>query len=266
MDEEVNKIILNHNTIQDPIISEKIELKIQKMNNISIPSIILEYLSSENQEFELEDLKQFFNNFGEVLNIVIIDKKTIVLFKTFFIANICKEFLQSENNFKENMKNKFKVRWFDFEKDCELLMPKIKPIFNEIHNKNIINLKPISTDNKSSNNQDTTNNNIGIKMNMNMNINNFNINTTMNPMAQNQGIAQAQLQYLQILKMAHMNQMNQMRMKNMPPNNANFPQGVIPNFNFPMNPIQMQQQQKLMNPLNLNMLMNQQNLNNIKPA
>ena len=264
MDEEVNKIILNHNTIQDPIISEKIELKIQKLYNISIPSIILEYLSSENQEFELEDLKQFFNNFGEVLNIVIIDKKSIVLFKTFFIANICKEFLQSENNFKENMKNKFKVRWFDFEKDCELLMPKIKPIFNEIHNKNIINLKPISTDNKSSNNQDTTNNNIGIKMNMNMNINNFNINTTMNPMAQNQGIAQAQLQYLQILKMAHMNQMNQMRMKNMPPNNANFPQGVIPNFNFPMNPIQMQQQQKLMNPLNLNMLMNQQNLNNIK--
>jgi hypothetical protein len=99
MDEEVNKIILNHNTIQDPIISEKIELKIQKLNNISIPSIILEYLSSENEEFELEDLKQFFNNFGEVLNIVIIDKKSIVLFKTFFIANICKEFLQSENNF-----------------------------------------------------------------------------------------------------------------------------------------------------------------------
>jgi len=258
MDEEVNKIILNHNTIQDPIISEKIELKIQKLNNISIPSIILEYLSSENEEFELEDLKQFFNNFGEVLNIVIIDKKTIVLFKTFFIANICKEFLQSENNFKENMKNKFKVRWFDFEKDNELLMPKIKPIFNEIHNKNIINLKPISTDNKSPNIQDSTNNNIGIKMNMNMNINNFNINTTMNPMAQNQGLAQ--LQYMQFLKMA---QINQMRMKNMPNNNVNFPQGVMPNYNLPMNPIQMQQQQNLMNPLNLNMLMKQQNLNNI---
>ena len=243
MDEEVNKIILNHNTIQDPIISEKIELKIQKLNNISIPSIILEYLSSENEEFELEDLKQFFNNFGEVLNIVIIDKKSIVLFKTFFIANICKEFLQSENNFKENMKNKFKV---------------------EIHNKNVINLKPISNDNKSTNNQDTTNNNIGIKMNMNMNINNFNINTTMNPMAQNQSMAQAQLQYLQFLKMAQINQVNQMRMKNMPTNNANFPQGVMPNYNFPMNPMQMQQPQKLMNPINLNMLMNQQNLNNIK--
>lgn len=258
MDEEINKIILNHNTIQDPIISEKIELKIQKLYNISIPSIILEYLTSENEEFELEDLKQFFNNFGEVLNIVITDKKSIVLFKTFFIANICKEFLQTENNFKENMKNKFKVRWFDFEKDSELLMPKIKPIFKEIYNKNIINLKPISTDNQSSNKQDNTNNNIGIKMNMNMNmnINNFNINATMNPMAQNQGIAQ--LQYLQFLKMA---QLNQMRMKNIPPN-TNFPQGPIPNYNFPMNPIQMQQQQ-MINNLNLNMLMKQQNLVNM---
>ena len=43
-------------------------------------------------------------------------------------------------------------------------------------------------------------------------------------------------------------------MPNMPNNNVNFPQGVMPNYNLPMNPIQMQQQQNLMNPLNLNML------------
>ena len=254
MDEEINNIIINHNTIQDPIISEKIELKLQKLYNISIPSIILENLSSENEEFELEDLKQFFNNFGEVLNIVITDKKSIVLFKTFFIANICREFLQTESNFKENMKKNFKVRWFDFQKDNELLLPNIKSIFNEIYNKNIINIKPPSNDNKIVNNQGNTNNNIGIKMNMNMNINNFNINTTMNPMAQNQNINQ--LQYLQFLKMA---QINQMKMnKNIPMNN-NFPQGIMPGYNFPVNPIQMQQQHNLMN-----MLMNKQNLNSIK--
>ena len=254
MDEEINNIIINHNTIQDPIISEKIELKIQKLYNISIPSIILENLSSENEEFELEDLKTFFNNFGEVLNIVITDKKSIVLFKTFFIANICREFLQSESNYKENMKKNFKVRWFDFQKDNELLLPNIKSIFNEIYNKNIINLKPASTDNKMVNNQGNTNNNIGIKMNMNMNINNYNITTTMNPMAQNQSINQ--LQYLQLLKMA---QMNQMKMNKSMPINNNFPQGIMPGYNLPLNPIQIQQQQNLMN-----MLMNKQNLNNMK--
>lgn len=272
MDEEINNIIINHNTIQDPIISDKIELKIQKLYNISIPSIILENLSSENEEFELEDLKTFFNNFGEVLNIVITDKKSIVLFKTFFIANICREFLQSESNYKENMKKNFKVRWFDFQKDNELLLPNIKSIFNEIYNKNSINLKPASNDNKMVNNQGNTNNNIGIKMNMNMNINNFNINTTMNPMAQNQNINQ--LPYYQLLKLAQMNnqmnQMNQMKMnKNMPINN-NFPQGVMPNYNIPLNPMQIQQQQNLMNMLmkqqqqNLNNMRNQNNINNME--
>ena len=199
MEQEINDIILKHNVIKDPIISEKIELYIQKLYNISIPSIILEYLSNENEIFEIEDLKQFFNHFGEVLNIVIIDKKSIVLFKTFFIANICKEFLQSEINYKENMKKNFNVRWFDFEKDNELIIPKIKPIFEEIYNKNIINLKPNAIDDKSVNNE---NNNIGIKMNMNMNINNFNINATMNPMAQNQNMMQIQnLHYLQLLQL-----------------------------------------------------------------
>ena len=251
MEQEINDIILKHNVIKDPIISEKIELYIQKLYNISIPSIILEYLSNENEIFEIEDLKQFFNHFGEVLNIVIIDKKSIVLFKTFFIANICKEFLQSEINYKENMKKNFNVRWFDFEKDNELIIPKIKPIFEEIYNKNIINLKPNAIDDKSVNNE---NNNIGIKMNMNMNINNFNINTNMNQMAQNQNMMQIQnLQYLQLLQFNKFMQ-----------NNYNNPQGkgqnMMPNFNIPLNPIQIQQHQNLMNQINM---MNKQNLNNM---
>ena len=256
MEKEINDIINNHNSIQDPIISEKIELKIQKLYNISIPSIILEYLSHENEIFELEDLKQFFNHFGEVLNILIIDKKSIVLFKTFFIANICKEFLQSDINYKENMKKNFNVRWFDYEKDMELLVPTIKPLFIDIYNKNIINLKQNLIDSKSMSNPNNENNNIGIKMNMNMNINNFNINTTMNPIAQNQNMI-PNLQYFQLLQLA------QMKMNKNIQNNNNFPQvqGTVPNYNFPVNPIQIQQQQNLMNPIAL--LMNKQNLNNI---
>ena len=256
MEKEINDILKNHNSIQDPIISEKIELKIQKLYNISIPSIILEYLSPENEIFELEDLKQFFNHFGEVLNILIIDKKAIVLFKTFFIANICKEFLQSDISYKENMKKNFNVRWFDYEKDMELLVPTIKPLFIDIYNKNIINLKQNLIDNKSMSNPNNENNNIGIKMNMNMNINNFNINTTMNPIAQNQNMI-PNLQYFQLLQLA------QMKMNKNIQNNNNFPQvqGTVPNYNFPVNPIQIQQQQNLMNPIAL--LMNKQNLNNI---
>jgi hypothetical protein len=76
----------------------------------------------------------------------------------------------------------------------------------------------------------------------------------MNPMAQNQSINQ--LQYLQLLKMA---QMNQMKMNKSMPINNNFPQGIMPGYNLPLNPIQIQQQQNLMN-----MLMNKQNLNNMK--
>ena len=256
MEKEINDILKNHNSIQDPIISEKIELKIQKLYNISIPSIILEYLSPENEIFELEDLKQFFNHFGEVLNILIIDKKAIVLFKTFFIANICKEFLQSDISYKENMKKNFNVRWFDYEKDMELLVPTIKPLFIDIYNKNIINLKQNLIDSKSMSNPNNENNNIGIKMNMNMNINNFNINTTMNPIAQNQNMI-PNLQYFQLLQLA------QMKMNKNIQNNNNFPQvqGTVPNYNFPVSPIQIQQQQNLMNPIAL--LMNKQNLNNI---
>ena len=94
---DINEIITHQNIIQDKLLAEKIELKLQKEYNISIPSIILEYIPEEKEKekeetpalFELENLKNFFNNFGEVLNIVIAGKKVIVLFKTFFIAHIC---------------------------------------------------------------------------------------------------------------------------------------------------------------------------------
>ena len=187
---DINLIISHQNTIQDKSLSDKIELRLQKELNVSIPSIILEYIHQNNEEnsgnFELENLKSFFNNFGEVLNIVISDKKVIVLFKTFFIANICKEYLEREKHFYPGKKDFFKVRWFDFLKDSDLLIENLKRLFGEIYNQNIVNIKPEMKDmNNMYKINNNMNNNIGIKMNMNMNINNFNINTTMNPLGQN---------------------------------------------------------------------------------
>ena len=234
---DINEIVSQQNIIKDGPLSEKIELRLQKDYNISIPSIIMEYNNQENKEetpclFELENLKNFFNNFGEVLNIVIAGKKVIVLFKTFFIANICKEFLENEKHFYEGKKAFFNVRWFDFLKDSELLIENIKSIFEQIYNKNIVNIKP---EMKEMNNlyNNNMNNNIGIKMNMNMNINNFNINTTMNPLGQNHNIFP---------------NMNNMGMS---------PMGI--NFNN----LNIQQQQYLQQLMKMNKNIN---LNNLNPA
>ena len=261
MEKEINDIIIHKNTIQDQVLSEKIELLIQKNNKVTIPSIILEYLSPGNDSFELENLKEFFNHFGEVLNLIVIGKKIIVLFKTFFISYVCKEFFKNEKNYKENKKDDLTVRWFDFEKDENLLISdNIKIIFKEIYKKNSKNLKQNSNDNKTVNNQNNnnTNSNLDIKMNMNMNINNFNFNTTMNPMAQNQNMMGIQnMQYLQLIQLAKMNLNKQ--------NNNSIPQGMgmMPNYNLNPRGQMPIPQQNPMNPLNqLNMFMNKPNINN----
>ena len=265
MEQEINEIINNKNTIKDQKLSQKIELKIQQLENVTVPSVVLEYLSKEEDiSFEMDDFKNFFDNFGEVLNINILDKKKcIVLFKTFFIAYICKQFLEKEDFYRDNKKKDFNIRWFNYENDHVLLSKEIKPLFEEIHKTNSVNIKD-KENNKSTTNQNNNNpNNNNIGINMNMNINNFNINTTMNPnpMAQNQNmLGLQQLQYMQYLQMV------QMKNKNIQNNNNNIPQGMgmmgmIPNYNYQqINQMQQLQQQNM---LNLNMLMNKQNANNI---
>ena len=71
-------------------------------------------------------MKNFFSQFGTVDSFDLKNKTSIVLFKSFFSANVCREFLSNENNFKDNMKNNFAVRWFKLENDEYLLSDELK--------------------------------------------------------------------------------------------------------------------------------------------
>ena len=261
MEQEINQIIYNNNTIQDQIISNKVELSLQKLNNITIPSIILENTSPDNLNFELDDLKEFYNHFGEVLNIVIKGKQSIVLFKTFFSANICKIFLEDKKMYRDNMNNNFIVRWFDINKDSNILPPEAKELFQTINDKNI---KQNILNNKVLNN---INNNIGINMDLNMQMNNINnisnINGNVNINQNIIDITNPNLSYL--------------KNNTMFPGVNNFPQagiGVIPNYNGlnqiqnPSIPINMLMNQNVpninnINNLNINNISNLNNINNL---
>ena len=120
---------------QESVTAEKIEILIQQQYNITVPSLIFEYLSTENMDFEINDLKSFYSYFGEVIDFSIKGKLSIVLFKTFFGAESCRVFLLNENNFKDNMRKNFSVRWFDYEKDMNNLPPEMEKNFETFHNK-----------------------------------------------------------------------------------------------------------------------------------
>jgi hypothetical protein len=149
-------------------VPEKIELFIQQNENITIPALVFEYLSKDNIDFENNDLKNFYEQFGEVEIHELNGKISVVLFKLFFSANSCKEFLQNEHNFKDNMKKDFIVQWFDLEKNRNLLSEETQKKFEEISKKNSVNIKQNIL------NPFINNNNNNIIMNMNLN-NNKNI-------------------------------------------------------------------------------------------
>ena len=195
--------------IQDPIISQKIELYIQQSENITLPAIIFEYIGKENSDFETNDLKNFYEQFGEIEDFILNGKISVVLFKNFFSANTCRDFLENENNFKNNLKKDFNIRWFKLENDSNLLNEDSKIKYEEISNKNLINIKQNNLNifyNNSNNNiniQNQNNNNNIIQningqiipSNNNLNINNINI-------IQNQYIPQ------NMINMNNMNNMN----------------------------------------------------------
>ena len=133
--EQINK------ETQDPIVSEKIELFIQQNENVTLPAIVFEYLSKDNTDFEENDLRNFYEQFGEIQDFQLNGKISVVLFKLFFAANTCREFLQNEHNFKDNMKKDFMVRWFNLDNDSDLIPEEMRGKYEQISQKNSINLK-----------------------------------------------------------------------------------------------------------------------------
>ena len=205
---------------QDPIVSEKIELFIQQSENVTLPAIVFEYLSKDNTDFEANDLRNFYEQFGEIEDFELNGKVSVVMFKLFFAANTCREFLQNEHNFKDNMKKDFMVRWFNLNEDSELIPEEVRDKYEHISQKNSINLKQnissISLNNMNNNNMIRNGNNM-IQNNINLN-NNYNI----------------QNQYVQPNIMNNMN-INNMNINNMNINNMNINNMNMINYNTPMN-------------------------------
>ncbi len=225
--------------LQDPMVSEKIELFIQQSENVTIPAIVFEYLSKDNTDFEANDLRNFYEQFGEIDDFELNGKISVVLFKLFFAANTCREFLQNEHNFKDNMKKDFRVRWFNLNDDYQLISDEAQIKYEEISNKNSINLKQnnlnvfFSNGNnnnmmKNINNQifinNNNTNNININQNEFINQNIMNMNMGMNIMNQNNSM---NIQNMFFNGMINQN-MNAMINQNMNNNN-------IYNQNFNMN-------------------------------
>ena len=204
---------------QDPIVSEKIELFIQQSENVTLPAIVFEYLSKDNTDFEANDIRNFYEQFGEIEDFELNGKVSVVMFKLFFAANTCREFLQNEHNFKDNMKKDFMVRWFNLNEDSELIPEELRCKYEQISQKNSVNLKQnilsISLNNMNNNMMRNGNNMINNNMNLN---NNYNI----------------QNHYIQPNLMNNMN-INNMNINNMNINNMNINNMNMINYNTPMN-------------------------------
>ena len=237
----------NNSNMKDQITSEKIELIIQQKYNITIPALYFEYLSQENLDFDGNDLKSFFAKMGEVSDFFCKGKTSIVLYKNFIDAEVCREFLMNDNNFKENMKNNFSVRWFDYEKD--MVPAEMENKFEIIHKKNICNIMDnskskilglINNANKNKINNGINNNNINIPLN-NLNQNNQNhLNLNINQNINSNNIFMPPniiMQYNQI-KMnqgMQMNGLNNLQQNMHPMPNYGIQNMIMgPHSNFPM--------------------------------
>ena len=219
-----NSKSINIKNGQDIVKAEKIEILIQQQYNITVPSLIFEYLSTENMDFEINDLKSFYSFFGEVIDFSIRGKLSIVLFKTFFEAESCRAFLLNEKNFKDNMRKNFSVRWFDYEKDMNNLPPEMEKNFETFHNLNICNIKDnnnkqqiinIMNTNKNrlnNSNKNNINNNLNSNQNNQNSINingNSNQNSTNIFMSPNMMMQYNQIKMSQGISMSNINNLHQ---------------------------------------------------------
>ena len=279
MEQEINQILTDNCILQNSKMREKLEQMIQNNNNINVPSIILEYLSEDNIAFELNDLTQFYKHFGEVDYLKIDGKENIVLFRNFFSASICLEFLKRDCNYKNNMENNFNVRWFDIDSDLKKLPPEVQNLYRNINNSNIANIPENNFDNSPVNmlnqNKPFINMNNINQMNNNMNnINHINNVNNLNPapssmklVHQNPIVMNQKLQYLQpnllmqINKNIQMNNMNNMNNINNMNNMQQAP--PIQNMAFHGMNLHPQVQKPLPNGFPVFMGQNINNINNI---
>ena len=255
----------NSMNIKDQHTMEKLELIVQQKYNITIPALYFENLSQENLDFEGNDLKSAFTKLGEVSDFINKGKICIVLYKTFMDAEVCREYFMTESFYKDNLKNNFSIRWFNYDKDMNQISPEMEKKFEHIHNKNAPNIMDNNKRKILSMMYNAGNNNINngingnnINSNLNIPINNLNqnnqnhINLNVNQNQNNNNIFMSPniiMQYNQI-KMNQGMQMNGMN---------NMPQNIHPRTNYGM--------QNMMMPPNANlaMFMNQNlgGMNNI---
>ena len=137
-----------------------IELFIQQNENVCIPAIIFEYCSNNSISFDKLDLYDFFEKFGEIEEFILNKKITIVLFRSFFSANTCREFMKNEHNFKDNENKKIKVKWFNMKDDNNKLPDFLKEKFYNIFMNNSLNLKTNIFNYKINVNNNNNNNNL----------------------------------------------------------------------------------------------------------
>ena len=233
--------------IEEPIVSEKIELFIQQSENVTIPAIVFEYLLKDNSDFDANDLRNFYEQFGIIEDFELNGKISVVLFKLFFAANTCREFLQNEHNFKDNMKKDFNVRWFNLNEDSELIPEEVRNKYEQISKKNAINLSnTLTLSLNNMNNNIMRNGNIIIK---NMNIPNGNYNIQNQYIQQNMvnNINNMNINNMNINNMNNMmNNMNNMNINNMNINNMN----NMMNYNNSMNIQNLYMNGMIQNPIN----------------
>lgn len=84
-----------------------------------MPALVIEYKNKEKDKFDWDkdDLYQVASYFGEIDCIEIVEKSAFLLFKSFFEAFSCKEYLLITNNFKslENDNSNINIRWYNTE-------------------------------------------------------------------------------------------------------------------------------------------------------
>ena len=259
--------------LKDPKIAQKLELIVQQSYNITIPALYFENLSPESIIFDSDNLKNFFSQSGEIIDFITKGKTIIVLYKNFIDAEISMRYLMNDNFYKDNLRNNFAIRWFDYEKDMNIIPPELEIKFEKIHQKNesnimdnkkkdILNMVHKANGNKLNNgikeNNINNNNNNNINNNININLNNLNknnqnlINLNINQNQNTNNIFMSPnliMQYNQI-KINQGMQMNGMN---------NMQQNIHPRNNYGM------QNMMMPPPANLAMFMNQNlgGMNNI---